>query len=80
MSDDVYIVGIDMIRFGRFPEKSVPKLGAEAALLALADFFTITGAVIRARTDGYTWPLFIGSAKTWDLRFHSDSLYFTLDI
>ena len=37
MSDDVYIVGIDMIRFGRFPEKSVPKLGAEAALLALGD-------------------------------------------
>jgi acetyl-CoA acetyltransferase len=37
MSDDVYIVGIDMIRFGRFPEKSVPKLGAEAARLALDD-------------------------------------------
>jgi len=37
MSDDVYIVGIDMIRFGRFPEKSVPKLGAEAARLALED-------------------------------------------
>jgi acetyl-CoA acetyltransferase len=34
---DVYIVGIDMIRFGRFPEKSVPQLGAEAALLALDD-------------------------------------------
>jgi acetyl-CoA acetyltransferase len=37
MSDDVYIVGIDMIRFGRFPERSVPKLGAEAARLALDD-------------------------------------------
>jgi acetyl-CoA acetyltransferase len=34
---DVYIVGTDMIRFGRFPEKSVPELGAEAALLALKD-------------------------------------------
>jgi acetyl-CoA acetyltransferase len=34
---DVYIVGIDMIRFGRFPDKSVPELGAEAALLALDD-------------------------------------------
>jgi acetyl-CoA acetyltransferase len=34
---DAYIVGIDMIRFGRFPERSVPDLGAEAALLALDD-------------------------------------------
>jgi len=37
MSDNVYVVGIDMIRFGRFPEKSVPELGAEAAHLALKD-------------------------------------------
>jgi acetyl-CoA acetyltransferase len=34
---DVYVMGIDMIRFGRFPEKNVPQLGAEAALLALDD-------------------------------------------
>jgi hypothetical protein len=34
---DVYIVGIDMIRFGRFPERTVPSLAAEAALLALDD-------------------------------------------
>jgi acetyl-CoA acyltransferase len=34
---DVYILGTDMIRFGRFPDKSVPQLGAEAALLALDD-------------------------------------------
>jgi acetyl-CoA acetyltransferase len=34
---DVYILGTDMLRFGRFPEKSVPQLGAEAALLALQD-------------------------------------------
>jgi acetyl-CoA acyltransferase len=37
MSENVYVVGIDMIRFGRFPEKSVPELGAEAAQLALKD-------------------------------------------
>ncbi|MFM7140358.1 MAG: thiolase C-terminal domain-containing protein [Alphaproteobacteria bacterium] len=37
MSEDVYVVGIDMIKFGRFPEKSVAELGAEAALLALDD-------------------------------------------
>jgi len=34
---DVYILGIDMIKFGRFPDRSVPSLGAEAAKLALAD-------------------------------------------
>ena len=34
---DVYVVGIDMIKFGRFADKSVPELGAEAALMALAD-------------------------------------------
>jgi len=34
---DAYVVGIDMIKFGRFPERSVPDIGAEAALLALDD-------------------------------------------
>jgi acetyl-CoA acetyltransferase len=34
---DVYILGVDMIKFGRFPETSVPRLGAQAALMALDD-------------------------------------------
>ncbi len=34
---DAYVVGVDMIKFGRFPEKSVPWIGAEAALMALDD-------------------------------------------
>ncbi len=34
---DVYVVGVDMIKFGRFPERTVPELGAEAALMALDD-------------------------------------------
>lgn len=34
---DPYIVGIDMIPFGRYPNRTVPQLGAEAALLALDD-------------------------------------------
>ena len=34
---DVYVLGIDMIKFGRYPEKNVRRLGAEAAQLALAD-------------------------------------------
>ena len=34
---DAYVVGVDMIKFGRFPERTVPEIGAEAALLALDD-------------------------------------------
>jgi acetyl-CoA acyltransferase len=34
---DAYVVGVDMIKFGRFPEKTVPQIGSEAALLALDD-------------------------------------------
>ncbi len=37
MSEDVYILGVDMIKFGRFPDRTVPNIGAEAALLALDD-------------------------------------------
>jgi len=37
MGEDVYVVGIDMIKFGRFPNKSLAELGSEAALLALDD-------------------------------------------
>jgi len=34
---DVYVVGIDMIRFGRYPERTVVQLAADAVLLALDD-------------------------------------------
>ena len=34
---DAYVVGVDMIKFGRFPDKTVPEIGAQAALLALDD-------------------------------------------
>ncbi len=34
---DAFVVGIDMIKFGRFPERTVPDIGAESALLALDD-------------------------------------------
>ncbi len=34
---DAYVVGVDMIKFGRFPEKTVPQIGAESALMALDD-------------------------------------------
>jgi acetyl-CoA acyltransferase len=34
---EVYVVGTDMIKFGRFPDRTVPQLGAQAALMALDD-------------------------------------------
>ena len=34
---DVYVIGVDMIKFGRVPERTIPNLGAEAALMALDD-------------------------------------------
>ncbi len=34
---DAYIVGVDMIKFGRFPDQTVPQIGSKAALLALDD-------------------------------------------
>ncbi|WP_176599220.1 MULTISPECIES: thiolase family protein [Sphingobium] len=37
MSEDVYIVGIEMTHFGRYPEKSAAQIGAEAALGALKE-------------------------------------------
>ena len=37
MSNDVYIIGTDMIRFGRFEGATPPGLAAQAALMALDD-------------------------------------------
>ncbi|MET0283485.1 MAG: thiolase family protein [Polyangiales bacterium] len=34
---DVFVLGVDMIKFGRFPEQTVPQLGGTAALMALDD-------------------------------------------
>jgi len=34
---DAYVVGVDMIKFGRFPDRTVPQIGAKAALMALDD-------------------------------------------
>ena len=34
---DVFVLGVDMMKFGRFPERTVPQLGAQAALMALDD-------------------------------------------
>ena len=34
---DVYVLGVDMMKFGRFPNLTVPQLGGQAALMALDD-------------------------------------------
>ncbi|GBD25600.1 Beta-ketoadipyl-CoA thiolase [bacterium HR30] len=34
---DVYVLGVGMIKFGRYPERDVAELAAEAAMLALKD-------------------------------------------
>src|SRR5260370_38892227 len=34
---NVYVLGTGMIKFGRYPDKTVPELGGAAALLALKD-------------------------------------------
>ncbi|HTY56951.1 MAG TPA: thiolase family protein [Candidatus Binataceae bacterium] len=34
---DVYVLGTGMVKFGRYPERDVPDLGGEAALVALKD-------------------------------------------
>ncbi|HWD29113.1 MAG TPA: thiolase family protein [Rhizomicrobium sp.] len=58
MSNDVYVVGTDMIKFGRFPERSVPELGAQAALMALDD----CGLTIQDMQAVYSGNLFEASA------------------
>jgi len=35
--NDVYVAGVDMIKFGRFPNRTVPDLGAEVVHMALDD-------------------------------------------
>ena len=58
MSDDVYIIGVDMLKFGRFPERTVPQLGAQAALLALDD----AGLEIKAMEALYCGNLYQANA------------------
>jgi acetyl-CoA acetyltransferase len=58
MANDVYVVGTDMIKFGRFPERSVPELGAQAALMALDD----CGLTIQDMQAVYSGNLFEASA------------------
>ncbi len=55
---DVYVVGVDMIKFGRFPDRTVESLGGEAALMALDD----AGLTIHDMQALYCGNLFQSSA------------------
>ena len=57
-SEDVYIVGSAMTKFGKFPDRSIATLGAEAALLALDD----AGITINEIEALYSGNLMMASA------------------
>lgn len=42
---DVYVLGVGMIKFGRYPDKDVSQMGAEAAVAALKDACTTIGDI-----------------------------------
>lgn len=42
---DVYVLGVGMIKFGRYPDKDVAQMGAEAAVSALEDAGTTIGDI-----------------------------------
>ena len=67
MSEHVYVIGVDMIKFGRFPERSVPDLGSEAALMALDD----AGLTIKDMQALYCGNLFQASAMVGQQILHS---------
>ena len=59
MSDSIYIVGIDMIDFGRHPHRTPAQLGAQAALGAL-DEADVTIHDIQAVFSGSNYTTMIG--------------------
>lgn len=59
MSEDIYIVGIDMLKFGRHPDLSAARMGATAALGALDDA-GITINDIQAVYSGSNYTTMIG--------------------
>jgi acetyl-CoA acetyltransferase len=56
---DVYVVGVGMIKFGRFPGRSLESIGAEAALLALDDA-DLTIHDIQALYSGNVYERMVG--------------------
>lgn len=59
MSEDIYIVGIDMIDFGRYPHRTPAQLGAQTALAAL-DEAGVTIHDIQAVFSGSNYTTMIG--------------------
>jgi acetyl-CoA acyltransferase len=57
--NDVYVIGADLLKFGRYPDKNCAQLGAEAALLALDD----AGLTIKDVNALYCSNLFMANAS-----------------
>ena len=58
---EVYIVGADLIKFGRYPDKSPAQLGAQAALMALDDAgLTVRDIDVVYAASSYTAASMIG--------------------
>lgn len=81
MNDDVYVLGVGMTRFGRFPERSIRELGREASLAALLDAGVVkddvdvvvcgsarTG-ILQGRESG------VGQLIGWELGINSVPVY-----
>ena len=56
---NVYVLGTGMIKFGRYPDKSVPELGADAALIAIKD------AGVEIRMSSCSPPAICFSPMRW---------------
>ena len=56
---DVYLLGTDMIKFGRFPDRSVPQIGAQAALMALDDSANKSASGKTRDVYGIRWPILV---------------------
>ena len=57
MRDDVYIVGVGMIRFSRYPEKSIKTMTAEAVQALLEDVPVDKGDIEAAWFSNSGWGM-----------------------
>lgn len=58
MSEDVYVIGVGMLRFNKYPDKTVRGMGVEATNLALADAGLTKDAIQAAYVSNTFWGMF----------------------
>jgi len=81
MTDDVYVLGVGMTKFGRFPDRSLREMGREAALAPLSDAGVATTdvnvivcgsartGILQGRESG------VGQLIGWELGINSIPVY-----